>query len=290
MDRAFFCVKDVLKLCIMLLEHGLRSEKMCTLQFSVDGEFITDLSREQFYVEGKGYDKCMDLLESSMSGTDETKEQIIRHAEDLLLGRAALKGNTRDGTYHLEIYPPEEEEKMPEYMNVWKIVGEQKKVKDELEQYKRRWEVAMKMIPRHLKEEIGIELDEDLTEPESRPVVSRALDNYMKRMLDTEEHTTEDYGWLEPNGKFHAVEWGDHQKWAYEYLKSNLKKEELPKLYEAGDELTKEGWVLLHNPTQGIAMTTKNPCKDYTKAQKEFLFEYYMERNCEKEANDIWEE
>lgn len=102
---------------------------MCTLQFNVDGEFITDLSREWFYVEGKGYDKCMDLLESSMHGTDETKEQIIRHAEDLLLGRAALKGNTGDGTYHLEIYPPENEEKMPEDMNVWKIVGEQKKVK-----------------------------------------------------------------------------------------------------------------------------------------------------------------
>ena len=92
---------------------------MCTLQFNVDGEFITDLSREWFYVEGKGYDKCMDLLESSMYGTDETKEQIIRHAEDLLLGRAALKGNTGDGTYHLEIYPPENEEKMPEDMNVW---------------------------------------------------------------------------------------------------------------------------------------------------------------------------
>ena len=73
-------------------------------------------------------------------------------------------------------------------------------------------------------------------------------------------------------------------------MKNNSKKEELPKLYEAGDELTKEGWVLLHNPAQGIAMTTKNLCKDYTKAQKEFLFEYYMERNCEKEANDIWKE
>ena len=262
---------------------------MCTLQFNVDGEFITDLSREWFYVEGKGYDKCMDLLESSMHGTDETKEQIIRHAEDLLLGRAALKGNTGDGTYHLEIYPPENEEKMPEDMNVWKIVGEQKKVKDELERYKRRWEVAMKMIPRYLKEEIGIELDEDLTEPELRPVVSRALDNYMKRMLDTEEHTTEDYGWLEPNGKFHAVECGEHQKWAYEYLERNSE-EKKPVLYEAGDVLTKKGWVLLHNPTQGIAMATRNPCKDYTKAQKEFLFEYYMERNCEKEANDVWKE
>lgn len=265
-----------------------------TLQISVDGEWLTDLAREWFHLEGKGYDKCIELLESSMSGTDKTKEQIRRHAEDLLLGRAALKGSTADGTYHLEIYSPEEEEKMPDDMNVWKIVGEQRKIKEELDKYKRRWDVAMKMIPRYLKEEIGIELDEDLTEPESRPVVSRALDNYMKRMLDTEEHTTEDYGWLEPNGKFHAVKWGDHQEWAYEYLKRKAKTEEeyskLPRLYEAGDVLTKEGWVLLHNPSQGIAIATKNPCKDYTKAQKEFLFEYYMERNCEKEANDIWEE
>lgn len=265
-----------------------------TLQISVDGEWLTDLAREWFYLEGKGYDKCIELLDSSMSGTDKTKEQIRRHAEDLLLGRAALKGSTADGTYHLEIYSPEEEEKMPDDMNVWKIVGEQRKIKEELDKYKRCWDVAMKMIPRYLKEEIGIELDEDLTEPESRPVVSRALDNYMKRMLDTEEHTTEDYGWLEPNGKFHAVKWGDHQEWAYEYLESKAKTEEeyskLPRLYEAGDVLTKEGWVLLHNPSQGIAIATKNPCKDYTKAQKEFLFEYYMERNCEKEANDIWEE
>lgn len=54
--------------------------------------------------------------------------------------------------------------------------------------------------------------------------------------------------------------------------------------------MTKEGWVLLHNPSQGIAVATKNPSKDYTKAQKEFLFDYYMERNCEKEANEIWRE
>ena len=261
---------------------------MCTLQFNVDGEFITDLSREWFYVEGKGYDKCMDLLESSMHGTDETKEQIIRHAEDLLLGRAALKGNTGDGTYHLEIYPPENEEKMPEDMNVWKIVGEQKKVKDELERYKMRWNVAMKIIPRYLKKRIADELDEEITDPQ--PVVSRELDSYMKRMLDTEEHTTEDYGWLEPSGKFHAVEWGEHQKWAYEYLKRSSTEEKMPVLYEAGDVLTKKGWVLLHNPAQGVAMATINPRRDYTKAQKEFLFSYYMERNCEKEANEIWRE
>ena len=150
----------------------------------------------------------------------------------------------------------------------------------------------MKMIPRYLKKRIADELDEEITDPQ--PVVSRELDSYMKRMLDTEEHTTKDYGWLEPSGKFHAVKWGDHQKWAYEYLESKVKNDEeyskLPRLYEAGDVLIKEGWVLLHNPSQGIAIATKDSSKDYTKAQKEFLFDYYIERNCEKEANDIWKE
>lgn len=270
--------------------EGMNRRKMeeCKLQFNISGEWITGLVREWFYLEGKGYDKCIEILNDCMSGTDETKEQIRRHAEDVLLGRAALKGNIADGSYHLEIYSPEHQEKMPHDMNVWEIVGDQKKIKDELEQYKRRWKVAMKMIPRYLKEEIGNELDEDLTA--TSPTVSRTLDSYMKRMLDTEEHTTEDYGWLEPSGKFHAVEWGEHQKWAYEYLKRSSTEEKMPVLYEAGDVLTKKGWVLLHNPAQGVAMATINPRRDYTKAQKEFLFSYYMERNCEKEANEIWRE
>lgn len=263
-----------------------------TVEFDINGEWLTNEAREQFYIRNKGYEKCLGFLSDCMRGTEETEAEIRRHSEDLLLGRAALKGSTRDRTYHLEVYDPNEQEIMPSNMNIWKIAGDQIKVRKELEQYKKRWSVAMKIIPKYLKEEIAIELDEDLTEPESQPAVPRALDNYMKRMLDTEEHTTEDYGWLEPNGKFHAVEWGDHQKWAYEYLESKAKTEEeyskLPRLYEAGDVLTKEGWALLHNPSQGIAMATRNPCKDYTKAQKEFLFGYYMERNCEKEANDVW--
>lgn len=43
-------------------------------------------------------------------------------------------------------------------------------------------------------------------------------------------------------------------------------------------------------PSRGIAFPTKNPVKEYTKAQKEFLYDYYMERDCKKEANAIWKE
>lgn len=58
----------------------------------------------------------------------------------------------------------------------------------------------------------------------------------------------------------------------------------------AADYLVRRGGVLLHNPSQGIAVTTRNPLKRYTKAQQEFLYGYYMERGKEKEANAVYEE
>ena len=61
-------------------------------------------------------------------------------------------------------------------------------------------------------------------------------------------------------------------------------------LFGAADWLVERGWVLLHNPGMGIATPTKNPAREFTKAQKEFLYDYYMERNRENEANAIWEE
>lgn len=52
------------------------------------------------------------------------------------------------------------------------------------------------------------------------------------------------------------------------------------------EEIQKE--ILPNNPSQGIAFSTKNPVKEYTKAQKEFLYDYYMERGKETEANKVW--
>lgn len=110
-----------------------------------------------------------------------------------------------------------------------------------------------------------------------------------------------EYGWLEPDGTFHGVEWGEHQEWAQNYMNEKFPKEAMDGdidlqtkcnvgLIGAGDWLVERGWVLLHNPSQGIAFPTKNPVKEYTKAQKEFLYDYYMERDCKKEANAIWQE
>lgn len=82
-------------------------------------------------------------------------------------------------------------------------------------------------------------------------------------MSDKEEHTTEE-----------------------EYEETDCKY----RLYNSGDALVDRGWILLHNPSQGIAYPTESENHVRTKAQKEFLYDYYMERKCYSEANEIWKE
>ena len=97
------------------------------ISFDIHGEFITQLAREWFYTGEKSHEKIIEILMDSMTGTDTPEAQIGRYAEDILLGRAALKGSTAAGTYHLETYEPGEEEQMPQSMNIWKEVERRKK-------------------------------------------------------------------------------------------------------------------------------------------------------------------
>ena len=100
--------------------------------FDINGEFITEITREWFHTGEKSYETIMEILMDSMTGTDKPETQIRRYAEDILLGRAALKGSTAAGTYHLEIYEPGEEEQMPQSMNIWKEVERRKKAEKDL--------------------------------------------------------------------------------------------------------------------------------------------------------------
>ncbi len=96
----------------------------------------------------------------------------------------------------------------------------------------------------------------------------------------------EDYGWLSPNGEFYPSEWGTHQRkateildekdWAYEAWKMQESEEGLTD----ADYLSKyKNFVLIHSPSQGIPYPTILKEKRLTKKQKEFLYDFYMERN-----------
>lgn len=270
--------------------------------FSISGEFITQLAKERFFLEGADYEKVLELLLSCMCGTEMSDRKLKRYAEDVLIGRAEFAGNTEDGSFCMRTYGDEDETpKVPECFNIFKgytkLKKKLKETEKELHKMQEWYAVAMEHVPSWDVNNVLRETDQPI---ESRYGDS-LLSGFMERMLDDEEHTTEDYGWLAPDGTFYAVKWGNHQEWAQQYIE-----EHFPEAAEddetdmqvhcnigligAGDYLAEKGWVLLHSPSQGIAEPTKDPRRNYTKAQKEFLYDYYMERNKENKANEIWEE
>lgn len=267
--------------------------------FNIEGKFITQLAREWMFCEGREFEKVMDLLLSCMGGTNQSEKTLRRLAEDVLLGRAELSGNTAEGTFCLTTYNADEQTDVAEQFNIFRRYSEAirkiKETEEEKEKYREWYEIAMNYVPEYLKNEVRRRTDQPI---ESR-YGSDILYGFIERTMDEKEHSTEDYGWLEPDGTFHEVKWGVHQEWAQNYMDEKFPEEAMNGdinlqtkcnvgLIGAGDWLVERGWVLLHNPSQGIAFPTKNPMKRYTKAQKEFLYDYYMERGKEKEANAIY--
>lgn len=267
--------------------------------FNIEGKFITQLAREWMFCEGREFEKVMDLLLSCMGGTNQSEKTLRRLAEDVLLGRAELSGNTAEGTFCLTTYNADEQTDVAEQFNIFRRYSEAirkiKETEEEKEKYREWYEIAMNYVPEYLKNDVRRRTDQPI---ESR-YGSDILYGFIERTMDKKEHSTEDYGWLEPDGTFHEVKWGVHQEWAQNYMDEKFPEEAMNGdinlqtkcnvgLIGAGDWLVERGWVLLHNPSQGIAFPTKNPMKRYTKAQKEFLYDYYMERGKEKEANAIY--
>lgn len=99
------------------------------------------------------------------------------------------------------------------------------------------------------------------------------------RLEDVLDHEENDYGWLSPEGKFYPAPRGNHDRVARDIIEEyEYKYDPFDRMF-AGDFLTEKGWVLLHNPSNGTAYPTTAEGRDMTNAQKDFLFDYYRERN-----------
>lgn len=151
------------------------------------------------------------------------------------------------------------------------------------------------------------------TDASSPAAISRILadpDKALREVVDriTSDDRDDEYGWLEPNGTYHPVEWGDHAKWAAAYLDEHypfipgpngchaeLYYRNLPdgtrEYINNGDVLVYSlGWILIDNPGQGMGRHTCRPDRPMTKAQKEFLFDYYTKRGATREANALYDD
>ncbi len=75
--------------------------KIIEVAFGVEGEFITNLAREWFYLEKRPYKKVEELLLNCMCGTDISLDILKSYVKDILTFKKKFKGKTRDNTFGL---------------------------------------------------------------------------------------------------------------------------------------------------------------------------------------------
>ena len=267
----------------------------------VQGEGITRIAREQCYINHR-FGHAMEILQGSLQTDQLDNNEIAGLAFAVLDGRAEIKGVYPDGDYRFE-YNEEPDKRWRIEKLISKLAEKAEESEAQLRDIQQKYLFLLDRMEDWEKRAANDEYFEEYEERLFKDVEARResrgssmLDSFLKRMSDKEEHTTEDYGWLEPNGTFHGVEWGEHTKWADKWLRKNLPEEEYEKtekrfrLGTGGDALVERGWILLHNPSCGIAYPTEKEGGHRTKEQKEFLYDYYMERQCHKEANAVWKD
>lgn len=119
--------------------------------------------------------------------------------------------------------------------------------------------------------------------------INSLLDSFLK-FQKIEKESDISYGWLEPNGTFHPVEWCKHVDFANEYTKEHC---ELPDEYTARpDDFLREKlhWILIHNPSGGMPDYELTDNQNPTKAQQEFLYDYFNKINMSWKANLVFTE
>lgn len=125
-------------------------------------------------------------------------------------------------------------------------------------------------------------------------IKTQNLDNYFFRLKNRDTESFYEYGFISPEGKFYAVEWGEHSEWANKYCEDNWTIDELMKTNNKGKYIGADylvyikGWLLLHNAHQGEAKLEQG--KPMTKAQKETLYDYYINYGRDEEATKLYKE
>lgn len=127
-----------------------------------------------------------------------------------------------------------------------------------------------------------------------KKIVGNAIVDINEEEPDCTDKTDTEYGWLSPDGVFYSVDFSKHQTWAAKFIKGlynngSISIEELRKAGSndhAGDWLVNRGWVLIHNPTQHKIQITSND--NFTKAQKEFLYDFLCRHGKFEEANVLY--
>lgn len=256
------------------------------LSFVVTGEFITKIARQWLWLEGKPWSTVEKFLLDCMCGTDKTREELVELATKVVIGRAKFIGNTGDGSYTMV---EDDHDLAGKYIDQWnkEVMNLKKELREIEDKYYTLTNYLIDTGKGHLLAKAGVQEGIDGEDGAEADMLN---DYLIQRELEREGHK-DNYGWLDPMGNFYPVKFADHQSWAWKKAKELgfVKRGEL-NTGRSGDLLIDHGWALLHNPGLGVAFVTSSETKPLTKAQKEFLFGYYADRDLWEKAEQYLEE
>lgn len=274
--------------------------------FKIQGDFVTQTALETCH---ENYDlaKAMRILTECLQNDELTPLEIEHIAMDILNGIAAIVGTYPGDDYGVE-YFDDKEDSQNIADTITKLNNKLSKTEAEFDNLIQKYNFLVShMSEQHsftlkcIADDYETEYDEPMFEKETTEAyslppmtdgMSKILQEYVAQQTTTRD-TSEDYGWLEPNGTYHPVEWGLHQEWADDYCKEHDIENTHTSSYNilsSGDILMYQlHWVLIDSPSCGYGNHRYDPSHPLTKSQKEFLFDYYVKQGRNNEASKLYD-
>lgn len=242
-------------------------------------------------------EQALKLVKGFTENSTQTDEEHTCMAYDILNGKAKIVGTYLHDDYGVD-YPNDCKNNHRITNIMQKLTNDLDETKKQLLELQQRWcfvcEQFSDVKRRQLNKEYYEEFGKYIFQPKEFDALNTKLDEFLDRM--TSPDNPEEYGWLAPDGTFYPVDWAKHSKWAADWLKKYYPMDKNPDLYWFEDRpiyadevlTTKLHWVLLHDPYQGKAQLSKDPLTRLTKAQQEFLYDYFTKRGRKKDADGIY--
>lgn len=266
----------------------------------VEGSFVTDLALNRFYNDGD-LSGAIELLRGCLINPEIPPEQIFTLILRILNKEARIEGTYPDEDYGVvisdEMQTDDPLENISDHIKALhnKAVRQENRI-EELECKMGFIETSLSHSERRrLSEEYKSEWDEQLFDDDLADM--ELLSSECKSTIDRMNNNSDekDYGWLEPDGTFYSVPWGEHENFASKWLEKKYpdEKKRIAVYHNSGRTCASDiliyvfNLILLHNPAQGLTKITRNQSAHMTKLQREFMTKYYNERNMTKQLEEL---
>lgn len=287
------------------------------INFSIRGEFITNMAREKFF-QGNDLSAAINILTGALQTDQLTPNQITMLALQILNGDAEIKGTYPGDDYGITFNEDIDENdcSLENITGLFAQLSEKKaNLEKEYNDLLHKYLFVCSALSDYELDDLNVkyynETDESLFPDIKIPAYKKCkviqndsteLESFLEQKRREKEYDTdEDYGWLAPDGTYYPVAWSGHEAWASEYLEKHYPYKENADLYWmtsldgqkqhicGGDVLIHSlHWVLIDNPYQGKGNPHYDERWGLTNAQRDFLYDYFIERDRHDEANQLY--